>query len=169
VSWLSSLLPVCFGSVAFISKRKRKIGLCTVGARVETGAVFGKWTVLEHNPHKRHGKVLCRCACGREKKVFVSNLRSGLSRSCGRCNRIEPGLVQGKLTVLGYPWTDSNNRSRVKCRCECGKIYYPRTDDLVHGKIQSCRCAFFTPEYRLKMREKALKACSPQSQDTEST
>jgi len=134
---------------------------------VEPGAIFGKWTVLEQNPHKRHGKVLCRCACGREKKVFVSNLRSGLSRSCGCCNHVEPGMVQGKLTVQGYPWTDSNGRSRVKCRCECGKIYYPRTDDLVHGKIQSCRCAFFTPEYRLKMREMALKACLSQSQGTE--
>lgn len=43
------------------------------------GRYLREMTVLEKNPHKRHGKVLCRCACGTEKKVFVSNLRSGPS------------------------------------------------------------------------------------------
>jgi len=130
---------------------------------IEPGATFGKWTVLEHNPHKRHGKVLCRCACGREKKVFVSNLRSGLSRSCGCPTVIESGMVQGKLHILGHPWVDSKGRARVKCQCECGKIHYPRVDDLLQGKTKSCGCAFFSQEYRLRKRDKALKARSPQS------
>jgi len=127
------------------------------------GATFGKWIVLEQNPHKRHGKVLCRCACGREKKVFVSNLRSGLSRSCGCPTLIEPGMVQGKLHILGRPWVNSKGRARVKCQCECGRICHPRVDDLLHGKTKSCGCAFFSQEYRLRKREKALKARFPQS------
>jgi hypothetical protein len=123
---------------------------------VEPGAVFGKWTVIGKNPHSRHGKVLCRCACGREKKVFVSNLLSGLSTSCCCPPKVVPGMMQGKLFVVGHPWIDSKGRKRVKCYCECGRTYFPRTDDLVHAYIQSCRCFLFQPEYRLSMREKAV-------------
>jgi len=124
-------------------------------AAVKPGTIFGKWTVLGENPHTRHGKVLCRCECGTDKKVFVSNLLMGLSKSCGCTLRFFPGMVQGKLYVIGHPWLDSLGRKRVKCYCECGRTYYPRTDDLYHGRIHSCRCFHFTSEYRLKMKEMA--------------
>jgi len=133
-----------------------KYDITSVYTPVEQGAIFGKWTVLERNPHKRHGKVLCRCVCGTEKKVYVSNLRSGLSKSCGCPTAILPGMVQGKLHIHGYPWIDSKGRKRVKCLCDCGRTYFPRTDDLLHGKIQACRCAHFSAEYRQKMREIAM-------------
>ena len=128
-----------------------------VPSQIEPGVRFGKWIVLERNPHIRHGKVLCRCDCGRERKVFVSNLRSGLSTSCGCPKVMEPGMIQGKLSILGHPWVDEKGRARVKCKCECGRIYYPRVDDLIHGKIKSCRCTFLTQEHRLRMRKKALE------------
>ena len=136
------------------TSKKKKV---TAHIPIKPGAIFGKWTVLEENPHKRHGKVLCRCECGRERKVFVSNLLSGLSTSCGCPKEYVPGMMQGKLFVDGYPWLDFKGRRRVKCICGCGRTYFPRTDDLFHGKIESCRCFHFTPEYRLKMREMALQ------------
>jgi len=123
---------------------------------VKPGADFVKWTVLGENPHTRHGMVLCRCVCGVEKMVFVSNLLMGLSKSCGCTLKLFPGMVQGKLYVIGHPWLDSLGRKRVKCYCECGRTYYPRTDDLYHGRIHSCRCFHFTSEYRLKMKEMAV-------------
>jgi len=57
-----------------------------------TGRRFGRWTVLAIHPERRrYGRdgnavaVLwdCRCDCGEESTVFGSNLRRGLSRSCG--------------------------------------------------------------------------------------
>jgi len=124
--------------------------------KIKPGAVFGKWTVLEENPHTRKGAVLCRCACGREKLVLVSNLLQGLSKSCGCSPRIVPGMMQGRIYVVGHPWLDSKGRKRVKCYCECGRTWFPRTDDLLHGRTQSCRCFHFSPDYRRRMREKAV-------------
>ncbi|MCK5133886.1 MAG: hypothetical protein KAR40_17260 [Candidatus Sabulitectum sp.] len=123
---------------------------------VKPGAVFGKWTVLGENPHTRHGMVLCRCTCGVEKMVFVSNLLKGLSKSCGCTPQFAPGMMQGRLYVIGYPWLDSLGRKRVKCYCECSRTYFPRTDDLYHGQIHSCRCFHFRSEYRLRMKETAI-------------
>lgn len=50
------------------------------------GSEFGRWTVIE--PGKPGVRtVLCRCACGTEKRVGVDNLRLGKSQSCGCIRR----------------------------------------------------------------------------------
>lgn len=46
---------------------------------------FGRLKVLKRLPS---GKYLCRCKCGKEKEVLLSNLRSGDIKSCG-CLRKE--------------------------------------------------------------------------------
>lgn len=58
------------------------------------GRAFGRWTVLERSPRK-HRRVFwrCRCACGSLREVEGSNLRQGLSRSCG-CLRDEAGRAR---------------------------------------------------------------------------
>jgi hypothetical protein len=57
-----------------------------------TGKHFGRWFVLAiHPPRMRYGRRghavcvlwLCRCDCGTERVVFGTNLRRGLSTSCG--------------------------------------------------------------------------------------
>ena len=55
---------------------------------VTPGEVFGRWTVLS-TPATKRRYVLCRCACGTEREVWASNLRSGISENCG-CIRIAP-------------------------------------------------------------------------------
>lgn len=47
------------------------------------GMRFGHWVLLADDPGKRHGKVLCRCDCGKERNVLVDNLIAGQSQSCG--------------------------------------------------------------------------------------
>lgn len=47
---------------------------------------FGYWKVLsDDGPYDKHSReVLCRCSlCGKERKVNVTNLLRGMSRSCG--------------------------------------------------------------------------------------
>jgi hypothetical protein len=62
-----------------------------------TGKQFGLWRVLAIHPERvRHGRArravsvlwLCRCECGTERLVFGTNLRRGLSTSCG-CRKDE--------------------------------------------------------------------------------
>lgn len=51
---------------------------------VQPGDKYQNWTVLsEVEPKGRERAMLARCACGTERVVLMSNLRSGMSRSCG--------------------------------------------------------------------------------------
>jgi hypothetical protein len=61
-----------------------------------TGRKFGYWTVLAIHPErKRYGKTrravvalwMCRCVCDTERLVLGTNLRRGLSLSCGCLSR----------------------------------------------------------------------------------
>lgn len=53
---------------------------------LKPGMRAGRWTILEDDPMKNHGKVLCQCDCGTQRQVSVANLSSGLSTGCG-CGR----------------------------------------------------------------------------------
>ncbi len=56
---------------------------------LESGLVFGRWTVIGPAPSIKGGRrVNCRCSCGTERTVFALNLVKGLSTSCG-CLKIE--------------------------------------------------------------------------------
>lgn len=125
---------------------------CNRRRAVESGMVFGMWTVIGENPHKRRGKVLCRCKCGTEKEVYVENLRSGRSQSC-KCRIVEPFMVINRLQVMGYPFIqpDQSRRLVVRCRCEiCQKIVYPSVRDLLGGKHKACGCYRENLDYRAR-------------------
>lgn len=50
------------------------------------GQKFGRYTVIAKSDKRSKAMkqmVLCRCDCGTEKEVIVSNLKSGISKSCG--------------------------------------------------------------------------------------
>jgi hypothetical protein len=71
---------------------------------LRTGSIFGKLTVLKEarsdSPRRMYA---CRCSCGVKVNVRVDHLRSGHSKSCGRCNLIE---YKGKYRTL-KAWADS--------------------------------------------------------------
>lgn len=100
-----------------------------------TGNRYGKWTVI-----KRVGKLkcLCKCDCGTEKEVLISNLRGGRSLSCGcdsRNNLI--GKKIGKLTVLRkLPQTKSY--VQYECQCECGNVIIRPYCTLTKSKEKCC-------------------------------
>jgi hypothetical protein len=49
-----------------------------------TGRTFGRWTVLGYAGRDGDSHSWqCRCACGTQRNVRGSNLRKGISRSCG--------------------------------------------------------------------------------------
>ncbi len=110
------------------------------------GDQFERWTVLEDSTHL-YEYILCRCACGTEKKVRAGNLKKGTSRSCGctrrgwRQNSQEPyikaGFRGGKLTAL-----EDGVRcdSQIMCRCDCGKERLFRASNVKTKHSQSCGC-----------------------------
>ncbi len=105
------------------------------------GRRFGKLTVIKE---LGGGRILCRCDCGKEKEFNKSNVKRGLTKSCGSCIRRHTrrdlikdivGRRFGKLVVLkelGY--------RRVLCRCDCGTIKEINKSHLLSGDIVSCGC-----------------------------
>lgn len=73
------------------------------------GERFGKWVVLEGAPVPAPpgvdlflaAKVLCRCDCGLENLVQVSNLTKHLSRSCWNCSKKSKTVI---------PWQRDDDR-----------------------------------------------------------
>lgn len=126
---------------------------------VPYGTVFGKLTVIGLEPSKnRKSMVLCRCGCGNTGVFTLSNLRAGLTRSCG-CLVGEKlaernvsrkgtqtfafddltGMVFGRLTVVERAG-HSGVKIRWKCKCECGNEKFTTPSQLKSGMTQSCGC-----------------------------
>lgn len=62
-----------------ISKNKKDF-------KLQTGAVFGRWTVILETKNKTKdgsNKYLCKCRCGKQKEVRRVSLVNGDSQSCG--------------------------------------------------------------------------------------
>lgn len=80
-----------------------------------TGKVFGKLTVLRHDPSvqsaDKHSYWLCRCECGNELSVNGRNLRRGMTRSCG-CLRTHHGQAR-----RGFITPEAQVYYAAKARC----------------------------------------------------
>lgn len=129
----------------------------------ETGNKYGDLVVVKraenHIGPNGKSKVqwLCKCSCGNEIITLGDSLRSGRTKSCGKCgrnirNREEAsdnltkemiGKTYGFLKVLklgSYENTSENKRRRkVICECLlCGDIVEVRTNYLKSGDTTSC-------------------------------
>ena len=59
----------------------------------------GNWTVIEEAPRRgKYRYMLCRCACGRQKEVYLGNLHSGKSTQCKHCGNTKHGLTKHPLS-----------------------------------------------------------------------
>ena len=102
-----------------------------------TGQKFGDLTVIDY---AGHGKWNCQCSCGNTTTVFTSNLKNGLTKSCGhrRNEKRKPtidltGQKFGDLTVIDYA-----GHGKWNCRCSCGKTTTVVTTSLKNGMTKSC-------------------------------
>jgi hypothetical protein len=110
---------------------------------------------------KRGRYRLFKCACGKKKWIFESNVKSGASKSCGcynremiqKKNRINlKGKTFGLLMVLDEFLAKKGN-TYWKCRCKCGKERWVHYGALVEGRSKSCGSC----EFRLKPPKNNLK------------
>jgi len=68
---------------------------------IESGKVYGKWTVLEQDLNiinkggGVHRKWICKCECGTIKSINSSSLRSNRTSQCRKCKdrSIKPGTL----------------------------------------------------------------------------
>ncbi len=75
---------------------------------------FGRWIVIQLADRGKNGSIywLCRCVCGKEKRVQYSHLQSGASRSCGclsreisiQCNTKHGHNTRGKVSKTYKTW-----------------------------------------------------------------
>jgi hypothetical protein len=126
---------------------------------VSPGERFGNLTVLYEIQDATYRTILCRCVCGNEKNISLSNLFRGGTNSCGclkninskenglkkRSVHLNPGQVFGRLTVIkeveGIIYKNQKRtHRRYECKCECGKIFVSQLRWLKNGKTMSCGC-----------------------------
>lgn len=71
----------------------------------EPGKKFGHWTVIcdAGKEPSGHRIFMCRCACGREMPVHISNLYAGKTTSCG-CMSMAPRGENKPPDVAGATW-----------------------------------------------------------------
>lgn len=116
------------------------------GQRDITGMRFGRLTAICPTEDRgSQGSVvwLCKCDCGKETKVELGHMISGLWKSCG-CLSHPPrkdfiGRRFGQLTVTEYAGK-CGGMHRWKCLCDCGKETIVGQTLLQKGKTKSCGC-----------------------------
>lgn len=110
------------------------------------GKKFGRLTVIEVD-ESNNSKCICRCDCGTIKSVYTSNVRRGLTTSCGCYSREIHSQVKedltgktfGRLTVISRA---ENKGSDVQwlCHCNCGNSIVVASKSLKSGNTKSCGC-----------------------------
>lgn len=122
----------------------------TLGFRGDlTGQRFGRLLVLEQlDDREKYTQFRCQCDCGRETVTSGSNLKYGITKSCGCLHKDLSGKSNaenligkrfGKLVVIGKAPT-KYDKLHWLCLCDCGKETVASTSGLKSGHTQSCGC-----------------------------
>lgn len=115
----------------------------TCGSCVEReiiGKRFNKLTVVKYAGIINNNRLFeCKCDCGTTTVVSLSRLRSGHTKSCGRCvERMYLSKTFGDLYVVEYLGKDKFSRSLLKCICKCGNEVVVTTDYIHRSNQPSC-------------------------------
>lgn len=112
------------------------------------GDRYGRLTLVEEVLGQGyHRRWLCKCDCGADKILLLTNLRAGYTGSCGCLHKeattgtslVAPGHLFGRLTVV----SQAPNRLRGICwnvLCSCGTEKEVCQSDLRGGNTLSCGC-----------------------------
>lgn len=109
----------------------QKVGKLLLLKRITTKGSYTKW--------------LCRCDCEdkTEKLIIESNLKRGLSTSCGcvaKKYKLKVGDVFSRLTIVKQHLDGRKKPWECKCSCGSGKIKSFNAYELANGLAKSCGC-----------------------------
>lgn len=117
-----------------------------------TGQKFNRWTVLELGTKSDRVRWKCLCDCGNIGEVGTSNLKAGISKSCG-CLNLEvlssrlhdlTGQTSGLLSYLRDDEKSRTGMRMIICSCACGKSEHRTYAAPFVSKItKSCGCLQF--------------------------
>lgn len=109
---------------------------------------YGRLKILSYGKKGKSKTALCLCDCGKTKEVYLSNLRSKNTQSCG-CIAKEKGKnfhditgeKFGKLTAISPTSKRDTSKNVIwKCRCECGETIECSSSYLVRKYRKDCGC-----------------------------
>lgn len=135
--------------VNFLKKSRKSVDF--------TGQKIGYLTVLQATDKfvSSSGKRLlaweCRCDCGNITIVSSGHLKTGHTRSCGKCGKFDlksdfTGQRFSRLVVLErcdewYTYPNGDKDYKWLCQCDCGNITIVRGNTLRNKYFtQSCGC-----------------------------
>lgn len=81
-------------------------------------------------------KVLVRCSCGNNFKVFPSSVFKKEVKSCGHCNDPKIGDVFGNFTIIKVH--SKSFGCSVEAKCVCGHVWKGMFNKIKHEYIKTC-------------------------------
>lgn len=122
----------------------------------QIGKIYGKLIVIKRDLTKEigHGKSsywICKCECGNEVSVSLSNLTRGKTKSCG-CLKRDMLIAKNTKDISNQRFGMVVAKERLsklsphhsflwRCECDCGNNnYICSAENLLSGKIYSCGC-----------------------------
>lgn len=111
-----------------------------------TGQRFGSLTVLEFDEEEtkeRHYTMWkVRCDYGIIYSVPTSGLTTGHTTKCKYCRNSKNLVGQkfGRLTVIERCMDEETNKTKWRCKCNCGNETLVTGSNLTRGKTKSCGC-----------------------------
>lgn len=116
--------------------KSKSCGCTNSRKKMDPGEHYGYWEVL-YDIDAQY--AMCRCICGKEKKVQKGHLKNGSSISCG-CKK---GTIKNDLTgktINYFTVLKELGGGKVIARCTCGTIKELYKDQLISGRVKSCGC-----------------------------
>ncbi len=91
---------------------------------------------------------VCKCECGEETITSGTNLRTGVTKSCGclRVDTLRERVIDitnkrvGRLTIIETVENDARGKTQWLCQCDCGNKTTVRGSDLHEKRTRSCGC-----------------------------
>lgn len=117
-----------------------------------TGETFGFLTVVKQVRKPKDATIFweCKCKCGNFAVVSGCHLKSGHTKSCGKCKLTKgehpwnfvdlTGKTFGYLTVKEFSRISSRGEAMWNCVCKCGKMKDVTSYSLTQGTIWQCGC-----------------------------
>lgn len=116
---------------------------------IPTGIKYGNLTIIEEVESLKHPSgrtkrmVKVLCDCGRESIKHYSDVKHGLTKTCGKCPKKSKtqidltGIVVNRLTVLGISRKDGRF-TYWNCKCTCGNIVEVDGVRLRNARVHNC-------------------------------
>lgn len=133
-----------------------------------TGKRYGRLVVMSYNGLNKKGKREwnCKCDCGNEVSVLVTNLTKNKTKSCGclakdvtkkyfaEKRKYIIGKRFGKLIVDFETEEVRNGSPCYSCICDCGKRVIVTMQHLVQNHTKSCGCLVKNRKFYNNLKQK---------------